>query len=230
MEKMVSVIIPAYNESRGIAQVIRIIRSSPLVGEIIVVDDGSSDDTSKRALRAGGRVITLPYNKGKGCAMRIGVAKAKSHTILFCDADMYGFSHESIHTIVFPVLHDEKDMIVGLRPLVSVTRYVLPFLTQLSGFRAIKKSRFLEIPEKFISGAQIELAMNFVGRRNEWRIRYEEVPGLKHSIKEIKYGVLPGLRARTKMFVDMFLFFLDLYLLKRTESNAELWKAKRWET
>jgi glycosyltransferase involved in cell wall biosynthesis len=227
MEKMVSVIIPAYNESRGIARVIRIIRASPLVGEIIVVDDGSSDDTSNKALRSGVRVITFPSNKGKGCAMQIGVRKAKNDTILFCDADMYGFSIESIKKIVSPILRDEQDMIIGVRPMVAITRHVLPFLTQLSGFRVVKKKRFLEIPEKFISGSQIELAMNFVARRNAWRIRYEEVPGLRHTIKEIKYGALSGLRARTKMFSDMFLFFLDLYLLKRIESNTELWKIKR---
>jgi glycosyltransferase involved in cell wall biosynthesis len=227
MEKLVSVIIPAYNESRGIARVIRIIRSSPLIGEIIVIDDGSSDDTSHKALRSGVRVITFPRNKGKGCAMQIGVRKAKNDTILFCDADMYGFSQESIEKIVSPVLFGEKDMAIGVRPIVAVTRHVLPFLTQLSGFRVIKKKRFLEIPEKFISGAQIELAMNFVARRNSWRIIYLEASGLRHSIKEVKYGIPSGLRARTKMFSDIFLFFLDLYLIKRTESDAELWKAKR---
>jgi hypothetical protein len=69
--------------------------------------------------------------------------------------------------------------------------------------------------------------MNFVARRNAWCIKYEEVPGLKHTIKEIKYGALSGLRARAKMFADIFLFLLDLYLIRRAESNAELWKAKR---
>jgi glycosyltransferase involved in cell wall biosynthesis len=173
------------------------------------------------------RVIKLPYNKGKGYAMRRGVRQAKNNTILFCDADMYGFSQESIKKFLSPVLISEKDMIIGLRPVVSITRHTLPFLTELSGFRAIKKSRFWEIPEKFTSGFQIELAMNFVARRNSWSIMYSEIPGLKHSIKEIKYGILSGLRARTKMFSDIFLFFLDLYLIKRTESDAELWKAKR---
>ncbi|OHA79992.1 MAG: hypothetical protein A2747_02105 [Candidatus Yonathbacteria bacterium RIFCSPHIGHO2_01_FULL_44_41] len=229
MEKIISVIIPAYNESAGIRRVIKIIRSSPIVREIIVVDDGSSDNTSAIAIRSGAQVITLPRNRGKGQAMQAGVNEAKNDVILFCDGDMYGFSETSIKNMVSPIIEGKEDMVIGIRPVISSIQRIFPFLVPISGFRAIKKSLWSEIPSKFISGYQVELAINFVARRNGWRVLHFDVPGLKHSIKEAKLGIFSGLVARATMSFDALLFFLDLYLLKRAESNAALKKAKAYE-
>lgn len=226
---MVTAIIPAYNESRGIARAIEILLSSPLIGEVIVVDDGSSDDTPDIALQSGARVIRLPRNGGKGQAMQSGIREAKYEMILFCDGDMYGFSQTGIEKIIAPIREGIADMAIGIRPIISMTRYVFPFLTQISGFRAIKKNRWTEIPEKFISGYQIELVINFVARRNDWKVLYADVPGLSHSPKETKYGILTGLVARGVMIFDIFFFFLDLYLFKRTESDKELKKARLYK-
>lgn len=226
---MVSAIIPAYNESAGVARAIKTLKLSPLVHEIIVVNDGSSDNTSDVALQSGARVITLPRNMGKGYAMQSGIKESLHDTILFCDGDMYGFSTHHIEEVVSPVLKGEKDMVIGVRPIISMSRYIFPFLTQISGFRAIKKSLWSEIPRKFISGYQIESAINFVARRNDWRVMYSKVPGLNHSVKEAKLGILNGLYARIKMSFDIFSFFLDLYLLRRAKSNAEIERVKLYK-
>lgn len=226
MEKTISVIIPAYNESAGITRAIETIRSSPLVREIIVIDDGSSDNTSTLAAHSGARVITLPQNRGKGFAMQVGIKEAKSEVILFCDGDMYGFSESSIRSMVAPIVEGNNEMVIGIRPVISSIEHMFPFLAPISGFRAIKKNLWAEIPPKFISGYQIELAINFVAKRNHWRVLHFEVAGLKHSIKETKLGIFTGVYARLKMSFDIFLFFLDLYLLKRTESNAALKSAR----
>jgi glycosyltransferase involved in cell wall biosynthesis len=202
---------------------------SPLVDDIIVVDDGSADNTADIARALDAQVIKLPQNRGKGHAMDAGIRKAKHNTVLFCDGDMYGFSKGGIGAIVSPVLEGMHDMVIGIRPIIALSQHVFPFLTQVSGFRAMKKSRWLEIPEKFISGYQIELIINFVARRNDWHIKYADVPGLHHTVKEVKFGIITGLRARAKMILDIFLFFIDLYFLRRAESNRAVARAKAYK-
>jgi glycosyltransferase involved in cell wall biosynthesis len=68
----VLIIIPAWNEEESIADVIAEIRGELPLVDILVVDDGSTDDTSRVALEAGAQVTTLPYNLGVGGAMRLG--------------------------------------------------------------------------------------------------------------------------------------------------------------
>lgn len=83
----VSVVIPAYNESAAIADVISVLRSAAPWREIIVVDDGSSDATGDRAAAAGATVVRLPYNMGNGAAVKNGIRRAAGEYILIVDAD-----------------------------------------------------------------------------------------------------------------------------------------------
>ncbi|MFP5213246.1 MAG: glycosyltransferase family 2 protein, partial [Acidobacteriota bacterium] len=87
----ISIIIPAMNEADGIAGVIRRIRQTmePLNRsfEILVVDDGSRDDTTGKASAAGARVIRHPYNIGNGAAIKTGIRNARGDTLVMLDAD-----------------------------------------------------------------------------------------------------------------------------------------------
>jgi len=71
-EKRVLVIIPAWNEAASIADVIAEIHDQLPAYDVLVVNDGSTDDTERVALAAGARVVSLPYNLGVGGAMRLG--------------------------------------------------------------------------------------------------------------------------------------------------------------
>ena len=66
------IIIPAYNEARNIASVIAATRASAPLADILVVNDGSTDDTAAVARQAGARVISLPFNMGYGAALQTG--------------------------------------------------------------------------------------------------------------------------------------------------------------
>jgi len=74
---VVSFIIPAFNEGRTIATVLDRVRALPFEKQIVVVDDGSTDDTAARAAAAGAEVIALGARRGKGAALRRGFAEAE---------------------------------------------------------------------------------------------------------------------------------------------------------
>lgn len=212
---MVTAIIPAYNEKERLERALIALRTSPLISEIIVVDDGSIDGTSAKARELGADVITLSKNSGKGKAMNLGVLKSRNDIILFCDGDMYGFSRHGIESVINPVLKGELDMSVAVRPFVKFISYFLPFLIQTSGFRVMTKKSWKEVPINLVSGYQIELTLNFIAKINDWRVAYTALPGLKHTIKEIKYGFFAGLLARFRMIRDVFSLFLNIYLFNR---------------
>jgi len=85
----VTIIVPAYNEAEVIGSVVEGIRA--VAGdndwEILVVDDGSSDETSEQASRSGVRVVRHPYNKGNGAAVKTGLREARGEVICLMDAD-----------------------------------------------------------------------------------------------------------------------------------------------
>lgn len=99
-----SVVVPAYREADRIADTVDQIRQTlaPLdtagaeaAFEVIVVDDGSGDDTADLASEAGAdQVIVLPRNRGKGAAVRAGMLASRGRVVAFCDADLaYAPSH-----------------------------------------------------------------------------------------------------------------------------------------
>jgi glycosyltransferase involved in cell wall biosynthesis len=84
---VVSIVIPAYNEADVIGEVVASLARSAAWHEIIVVDDGSGDGTSARASAAGAAVVTHPYNKGNGAAVKSGIRRATGEFVLIIDGD-----------------------------------------------------------------------------------------------------------------------------------------------
>ena len=84
---VVSIVIPAFNEADVIGEVVASLARSAAWHEIIVVDDGSGDGTSARASAAGATVVTHPYNKGNGAAVKSGIRRATGEFVLIIDGD-----------------------------------------------------------------------------------------------------------------------------------------------
>jgi glycosyltransferase involved in cell wall biosynthesis len=83
----VSIVIPAYNEGQIIGDVVAALAAAAAWREIIVVDDGSRDDTASNARKAGASVVRHPYNKGNGAAVKSGIRRATGQYVLIVDGD-----------------------------------------------------------------------------------------------------------------------------------------------
>jgi glycosyltransferase involved in cell wall biosynthesis len=108
----VSVVIPAFNEEEGVADVVTRLAACGPWREILVVDDGSSDRTAERAAAAGARVVRHPYNKGNGAAVKTGIREATGEVVLLMDADGQHDPAEAV-SLVAPV--GQHDMVIGAR-------------------------------------------------------------------------------------------------------------------
>lgn len=140
-KKLVSVIIPAFNEEKTVAEVVKVCLKTPEVGEIIVVNDGSRDKTKEKlkAFRGKDKVkaVNLPKNHGKGYAVAQGVKLARYDYLLFLDADLINLQPHYLASLFWPVLANQADMAIA----VSVSFYS-PYYRSwpLSGQRCLKKS------------------------------------------------------------------------------------------
>lgn len=155
---MITIIIPALNEEKTIASVVRYCQSKPMVSEIIVVDDKSFDNTVKYAKAAGAKVITSTCI-GKGASMKDGLLCAKNEIVVFLDGDIDPYPEQMIEQMTNPIIKDEFDFIKATfarnsgrvtelvaKPLLSMFFPSLSNYSQpLSGMIAGKRSFFENI-------------------------------------------------------------------------------------
>ncbi len=106
----VSVIIPAYNEEDTVATVVEVVKKVSFVDEIIVVNDGSSDNTQSEAVKAGAHVINHETNKGKGEALLTGYKEAECDIIAFIDADIHNLTSKKVEAMIIPILEGKTDI------------------------------------------------------------------------------------------------------------------------
>lgn len=218
---MISVVIPAFNEEATVGSCVAAVIGHPLVDEVIVVDDGSSDRSAAVAEAAGATVIRLSPNAGKASALDAGVRAARNDILLFLDADVGGHTHETVSRIIQPVLDGQVEMFVGIhaRRTLWLNRLLRVFPI-LGGDRALTRRLWDAVPRDHKRGFEIEIAMNHTAKRFPKRMGFALIPGITHHIKERKYGVLPGLWRRLLMFGDIARVTLRLYVLGAVTATA----------
>jgi glycosyltransferase involved in cell wall biosynthesis len=108
----VSVVIPAYNEAPSIAAVVTAMAAVARWHEIIVIDDGSTDDTEERARHAGAVVVRHPYNKGNGAAVKSGTRRASGEFVLVIDGDG---QHRAADSRRLVAKLGDYDLVIGAR-------------------------------------------------------------------------------------------------------------------
>jgi glycosyltransferase involved in cell wall biosynthesis len=206
-------VIPAFNEAASIASVVRALSSTAGWLEILVVDDGSTDDTGAQAAAAGARIIRHPYNKGNGAAVKSGIREATGRFVLIADADG---QHQPSDASRLVSHLDVYDLVVGARSgqtqasLVrrlgnGVLNRIASYLTEqpipdlTSGFRAARREHLLEFIHLLPNGFSTPTTTTLAFMRAGYSVRFEPIEAAQRSgVSKIRLGA------------DGFNFFLIL--------------------
>jgi hypothetical protein len=187
---VVVALVPAKDRADDIAATVAALRGLSAVDRVVVVDDGSTDDTAGAARTAGAEVLRLPANRGKGGAVAAGVeATPEADVYLLIDADL-AETAAAAHLLLDPVLADEADLTVGVFPpaagrggagrvkamAASAIRRAtgLEVREPLSGQRAVRRELLAGLPAADRFG--LEVAMTIDAVRAGARLLEVEVP------------------------------------------------------
>ena len=224
-----AIIIPAYNEAGRIATSIAGIRKFGNA-DVVIVNDGSDDDTAGEAKAAGARVIELPFNLGYGAALQTGFKYALDKGYEFAvqmDADG---QHDplSMEALISPVLRDEIDVVIGSRFL-DKGNYKAPFVRRMgmyffgiitsvvtgrritdptSGFQALNK-KVMEFYASDAYPADYPDADVIIMLYRQG-FRFKEVPVIMHNAakRSMHGGILKPLYYIFKMMLSIFVTLL----------------------
>lgn len=201
---LTSVVVPALNEAESVGPLVADLRAAGPWREILVIDDGSSDDTGRRAAAAGARVIRHAYNKGNGAAVKTGIRHATGAFVVIIDADGQHPAAEAARLVSHL---DDYDLVVGARSvsaqatlarrlgnatLNAIASYLTerPIADLTSGFRAARRECLVEflhlIPNGFSTPTTTTLAFMKAG----YSVRFEPIEAARrqpaHGSSKIK--------------------------------------------
>lgn len=204
----ISIVLPAKNEADGLRKTLPDLRRMQPEAEVIVVDDGSTDDTAAVAVAHGARVLSNPYSMGNGAAIKRGARAATGDVIVFMDAD--GQHDPACIQGLLAKMGEGYDMVVGARDWAGqagvhrgaanafynwlasrMTGFQVKDLT--SGFRAVRTGRFREFLHLLPNGFSYPTTSTMAFFRSAYPVTYVPVPvarriGRSH-IRPLRDGV-----------------------------------------
>jgi len=213
-----SIILPAKNESAAIGITVKDIHqrfSGTANMEVLVINDGSTDDTAKVAAAAGARVVNHPYSKGNGAAIKTGAREARGGILVFMDAD--GQHDPADISRLLNKLSEGYDMVVGARQKGSqasigrglangfynrlaswMTGHKVEDLT--SGFRAVRAEKFREFLYLLPNGFSYPTTSTMVFFRVGYSVAYTPI----HAARRIGKSHIRLLRDGTRFLLIIF--------------------------
>ncbi|RJL68942.1 glycosyltransferase family 2 protein [Acinetobacter radioresistens] len=211
----VSIVLPAKNESGAIADTIQDIAKLTIAHEIIVVNDGSTDNTAAIATHAGAKVVTHPYSKGNGAAIKTGARTATGDIIIFMDAD--GQHDPQDIPRLLEKIEQGYDLVVGARQKGSqaslgrgvanilynnlatyMTEHRVEDLT--SGFRAVRADKFHEFLYLLPNGFSYPTTSTMAFFRAGYSVTYVPI----HAAKRIGKSHIHPLKDGVRFFLIIF--------------------------
>jgi glycosyltransferase involved in cell wall biosynthesis len=198
-----SIVIPAFNEAAAIGAVVRDLTSAARWHEVLVIDDGSTDQTSAEAMAAGARVIRHPYNKGNGAAVKTGIRQTTGAFVLIIDADGQHAPADAVRLVSHL---GDYDLVVGARSSRSqataarrlgnsllnriasyLTEQRIPDLT--SGFRAARRECLVEFVHLLPNGFSTPTTTTLAFMKAGYSVRFEPVEAAqRQGVSKIRLG------------------------------------------
>lgn len=198
MSNALSIILPAKNESQGLSQLLEEIKSQFPEAELIVVNDGSTDNTEEIATRYATKVINHPYSLGNGAAIKSGARSATRENLVFMDAD--GQHKPSDIPKLLDLLNQGYEMAIGARGLESHASFPrrianiifnrfaslmtgVQILDLTSGFRAVNADKFKKFLYLLPNGFSYPTTITIAFLRTGYPISYTPIEALMRSGK-----------------------------------------------
>ena len=211
----ISVVLPAKNESAAIGQTISSIRIIYPDAEVIVVNDSSTDNTKQVAEEAGAKVVTHPYSKGNGAAIKTGARNATGDIIVFMDAD--GQHDPNDIPKLLEKINQGYDLVVGARQKgsqASVGRGIAnalynnlaTYMTEqkvedlTSGFRAVRTEKFREFLYLLPNGFSYPTTSTMAFFRAGYSVTYVPI----HAAKRIGKSHIQPMKDGVRFFLIIF--------------------------
>jgi glycosyltransferase involved in cell wall biosynthesis len=199
---VLTVVVPVFDEAKTIDEILRRVKASPVEKEIVVVDDGSTDGTRERLAEERDprvRVVLHERNRGKGAAVRTGIAEAKGDVVVIQDADLE-YDPAEYPALLAPILDGRADAVFGSRFLSGPSRVLYyrhrvgnALLTMLSNLATDLNLTDMETCYKAVKR---ELLQSLVLRQDRFGIEPELTAKLARAGARI-YEVPISYRGRT---------------------------------
>jgi glycosyltransferase involved in cell wall biosynthesis len=206
---LISIVLPAKNESAAIGQTVEKIKQLSIHHEIIVVNDGSTDSTKEVAEQAGAKVVTHPYSKGNGAAIKTGARTATGDVIVFMDADGQ-HDPQDIPRLIAKI-EEGYDLVVGARQkgsqasvgrgvANSLYNNIASYMTEhkvedlTSGFRAVRAEKFREFLYLLPNGFSYPTTSTMAFFRAGYSVTYVPIHAAKRIGKSHIHPIKDGVR------------------------------------
>ena len=189
---LIAAIIPTYNEELNVAGVLEVLHATAILGEVILVDDGSSDRTVEILRQAAAmdqrfRVIQHEKNSGKGQAIFSGWAATSAPILLLLDADLKNLTPDHLQALLEPVINHRADMTLGLfrggHFGTDLSHRLTPFLT---GQRGLRAELLKYVSREASVGYGFEVALTVAAQQHNFRKRVVALKGVWHPSSEIR--------------------------------------------
>lgn len=192
----VSVVIPAYNEEGNVAHVVKTALSCKYVQEVVVVDDGSFDNTYEKAKIAGASIIRHTTNQGKGAALKTGFKHSNGDIVAFIDADLENLTINQVDNMIKPILEGKADITktkfkreggrvteLTAKPLLNFFFPEIKFDQPLSGQFAAKRTALNKI--RFEEDYGVDVGIVLDADVQGLRIKEVDIGNIKHQMSNL---------------------------------------------
>ncbi len=201
--QIVSAVVPIFNEEENLEDELAKLLSFKSIGEVICINDGSTDESLEILGRFLGRIKLINYSKnyGKGFALASGIKEASGEIVLFIDSDLKNLSAVHISSLITPLKNGLCKAVIGVSSFEKANCYI-PLRFNIAGQRAYYKDSLLQhLPKMRSSRYGVEILLNSLFSKKDTRLTI--LDGLYNPPKYKKRGVEEGIKEYIRESIEI---------------------------